>query len=1338
MRRALVWIGRILLILVLVAVAAIAAVLTALNTGAGQRFAARMVGNLTGGLVTLSGLSGRFPDAPRVGRIEIRDTQGVWLTIDDAALDWSPLRLLDRDAQIQRLAASRVLVARRPVASATPGASNGSSFSLPVRVDLQSLHVDHIDLAAPVAGAPASLTLDGHAHLASLTEGDASIVASWLDGGGRFNLDGRIDAATLQAKLDAQEPAHGLVSAIANLPDLGPLSMQASVEGPWSAAATKLALSAGQLTASAHGTLNITRQAADLDVAAHAPAMRPRPDVSWESVALDAHVHGPFAKPDANGTLRIDSLAAAGASVRRLAADVSGNAGQVALKAQAEGIRVPGPRPDVLEAAPLTLQADARLDTPDRPVRFDLSHELIEAKGTAQTGGDIKVDATLTLPDLAPLAAIGNVDLQGHTALDIKAAKRGEVTQATVDGKLAVTGGMGQVVGLIGPDATLGVSAALHGSDFTLSRLQVDGKTLTVAANGGMTGGSLGLDWKLALADLKVLAPTVQGTLDANGHVEGKTDDLTADADLSGDLATQGFPRAPVSAHIHAQGLPKAPSAQITAGGTLDGSPLTIAVAGEQASDGALRVNIDKADWKSAHISGALTLPHGATLPQGKLQLNLARLEDLRPLIGQPVGGSIAGTADLGDKSADVRLEARNAGLAGTAEIGQAILIAHVDDPASVPVTRARLTADGIRASGMTGTVRLDADGPQDALALKLAAGLRNLAGADLQASSAATVNATAKQVALSALQATWKGETLKLLAPARVSFADGVAVDRARLGLGSAVLDLAGRASPTLDLTASLRNVTGDLARIVAPDLRAQGSLQADVRLTGTTARPTGTIHVAASGLHLNNGPAASLPVANINADIALAGTSARVDTRLVAGRNHVAVTGTAPIDPAGPLDLRAAGAVDLAVTDPILTAQGRQARGQLTLDAGVTGTVHAPRINGTARLANAEVQDFTLGARISDIQALIQAEGDTIRIERFNGKAGSGTVAINGTLGVAPPMPIDVRLTANNAKPLASDKLTAVMNADLSLRDQLKSQMDAGGSINIKSADIRIPDSLPVTVVTLNVIHPGQPPPPPPAPPPDINLNLDINSPGQIFVRGRGLDAELQGHLHIGGTAAAPQPQGKFTLRRGTFNLVGTTLTFTKGEVGFDGSGKIDPTLNFVASSESSNIVANLNITGYASAPKISLSSTPELPQDEVLARLLFNQSAGSLSVFQYASIAAALAQISGVGGGGPGLLDSLRSGLGLDRLSVGGGQNGSGPQVQAGRYIAPGIYVGAKQGTSGSTQAQVQIDLARGLKLQAGVGPAEAAATSQAGSTASQDQSGTNVGITYQFEY
>jgi translocation and assembly module TamB len=512
---------------------------------------------------------------------------------------------------------------------------------------------------------------------------------------------------------------------------------------------------------------------------------------------------------------------------------------------------------------------------------------------------------------------------------------------------------------------------------------------------------------------------------------------------------------------------------------------------------------------------------------------------------------------------------------------------------------------------------------------------------------------------------------------------------------------------------------------------------LEAHAKLTGTAARPTGSVHFAATGLRLRSGAAAALPAAAIAADATLAGTTARVQARMTSGRNDIDLSGTAPIDPAAAMDLHARGNLDLAALDPLMAAQGRRVRGQVALDATVTGALAAPRADGTLRLTGGEVQDFAQGAHLSDIQALIRASGDTVRIASFTGHAGGGTVAASGSVGLDGAMPVDLHVTAKNASPLSSDKLTAVLDMDLALRGDLEGRLAASGTIKVDKADIRIPEQLPAKVVVLDVRRPGQTPPPPPSPGPDIGLDVTVNAPGQVFVRGRGLFAELQGRIHVTGTTAAPQPAGKFELRRGEFNLAGRTLTFTSGEVGFDGSGSIDPTLNFIASSTNGNITATLAITGYASAPKIALSSVPDLPQDEVLAQLLFHQSASSLSAFQLAEAAAALAQISGVAGGVFDPLNAVRQGLGLDRLSVGGSQNGSGASVEAGRYVARGVYVGAKQATSGGgTQATVQIDLMKGLKLETDVGTG--GATSATGASATDDPNGTSVGLTYHFDY
>ena len=137
--------------------------------------------------------------------------------------------------------------------------------------------------------------------------------------------------------------------------------------------------------------------------------------------------------------------------------------------------------------------------------------------------------------------------------------------------------------------------------------------------------------------------------------------------------------------------------------------------------------------------------------------------------------------------------------------------------------------------------------------------------------------------------------------------------------------------------------------------------------------------------------------------------------------------------------------------------------------------------------------------------------------------------------------------------------------------------------------------------------------------------------------------------------------------------------------------------------------------------------------MPQDEILSRLLFGVSARELSPLQLAQIAGALASLTGVGGGVNPLTAAQKS-LGLDRLSATSTPAG-GTSVEAGRYLSERLYVGAKQSTQGATQAVVQVDLTKRLKLQAIVG---AGGTVPVQGTTPENDPGSSIGLSYQFEY
>jgi translocation and assembly module TamB len=432
-------------------------------------------------------------------------------------------------------------------------------------------------------------------------------------------------------------------------------------------------------------------------------------------------------------------------------------------------------------------------------------------------------------------------------------------------------------------------------------------------------------------------------------------------------------------------------------------------------------------------------------------------------------------------------------------------------------------------------------------------------------------------------------------------------------------------------------------------------------------------------------------------------------------------------------------------------MEARGMHAGGKLAVDATVGGSAAAPQIRGTVTLTQGSWRDYVRGVNLSNINAEVEGSEGTLQIKSFKATAASGTVAMTGSVGVLQPgIPVDLKITASKAQPVAGSIVTANLDADLSIRGKARERIDLSGKIRVNRATIGIPDALPPDVAVLDVRRRGQRAPPP-AGKLVIALDMTINAPRQILVQGRGLDAELGGSVHIGGTLDAPLVSGGFDLQRGTLSIGGTRLnlqTVPPGRVSFDGAGlkrTIDPTLDFTAESKvaSTGTDVTLHISGHADSPKIDLSSStdPDMSPDQLMALLLFGRPASQLNAFELAEIGYALANLTGVSGGSNVLVRLQRS-LGLDRLSVGsdtttsptGAPVNSGAAIEAGRYVSKRVYIEGKQTTTGSSQVQVDVDLTKRLKLTTRLGNGTAITQG----TTPENDPGSSVGLSYQFEY
>src|SRR5690606_7319908 len=82
--------------------------------------------------ISISRIDGVLSSNARVGRITIADREGVWLAIEDAEIVWTRTALLRGRLEVDRLAAGRIEMRRRPLPPEGSAPSpEASGFSVP-------------------------------------------------------------------------------------------------------------------------------------------------------------------------------------------------------------------------------------------------------------------------------------------------------------------------------------------------------------------------------------------------------------------------------------------------------------------------------------------------------------------------------------------------------------------------------------------------------------------------------------------------------------------------------------------------------------------------------------------------------------------------------------------------------------------------------------------------------------------------------------------------------------------------------------------------------------------------------------------------------------------------------------------------------------------------------------------------------------------------------------------------------------------------------------------------------------------------------------------------------
>ena len=1020
----------------------------------------------------------------------------------------------------------------------------------------------------------------------------------------------------------------------------------------------------------------------------------------------------------------------------------------------------------------------------------------LAAHGSGDAGGDVAGAAHLEMPEVARLAG---TSLHGALALDIDVqTDAGGTAKATLDGALhRADNGSSPLDGLLGKDAKLtGSVARLADGTLSANDVSLTGANATLTGEGHRAAdGGLAAQYKLELPRLAAIDARLAGSVTVNGTVSGTADAPVAQIVLRGKKIVAASTHLDnLEARLDTTGLSQ-PSGRLDAKFTVDRLDGTALVEGSLSPGDAIRLTKIRLDAAGTKADGALTYRLADGTIDGTLNGTAPDLKPWSALIGTPVGGSAQVKATLGGgkrQTADIVLDGKDLlwGTAPPATVQRLHVTAQLSDILGKPQGRTELQVDNAtRGAATVDQLRLAGRSDRPGR-FALEGNLRGRAGApiDLATSATVTLDATRGELRVARLAGNFGDQPIALRQPLTASRrgADlavaGLALD---IGGGHLSGDGATKAN-ALSLHLLAENLPVGLFAALAGAQDVTGVLGFEITLGGTRVRPQGDVVVEAEQLHFAAASRPDLPPLGLVAAASWRGDRVQLKGRLAGPQNAaIGFAGAVPLmldpkslapslPPKGALAFHLEGDGELANIVDLLPIGEDRLAGHFTVDVTVSGTVAAPDAAGQLSLRNGRYESLTFGTILAGVSFDLVGNRDRLVLEHFAASDGErGALTLSGAVNLAaaagPTFDVAGQLKDFNA--VRRDEANATASGDVRLTGTVTAP-NLAARLRITSAELRVPERLsqsvqPIDVIKINSVT-GEV-----LTAPDkqqgakqlivVALDIEVDMPGPVFVRGRGLDSEWRGRLRVSGDSTAPQITGKLQVGRGTFDLLGKSANLTRGTITFVGGARIDPTIDIEARVTSTDVVAIVQISGTATQPKLALSSQPELPQDEILSRVLFGASVSQISAAQGLQIAQAAASLAM--GGGPGVLDRIRQGLGLDRLNFGSGSSNStfsnlgvpslaaqpgipgsmpsssvgtsplpvgagGPAsstgaatVSAGKYVASGVYVGVTQGiTSGSSSVDVQIDVSKHITVD----------------TTAGQVSGAGIGIDWKLDY
>ncbi|MEM8774870.1 MAG: translocation/assembly module TamB domain-containing protein, partial [Pseudomonadota bacterium] len=384
---------------------------------------------------------------------------------------------------------------------------------------------------------------------------------------------------------------------------------------------------------------------------------------------------------------------------------------------------------------------------------------------------------------------------------------------------------------------------------------------------------------------------------------------------------------------------------------------------------------------------------------------------------------------------------------------------------------------------------------------------------------------------------------------------------------------------------------------------------------------------------------------------------------------------------------------------------------QGKSEFDLRIDGAPNLSALSGQARLDSGRFVLPAANIVLNSITGAIDLANSTAKVSVTGNSEKGGGLELKGPVSLTAPNQANLDLVLSQFGVSRPSLYSTTLNGTVSVNGALAAGATIGGVIDLGVTEIQVPSGSSGAGTIIDVKHVNAPvevtetrrragliEEKKSGPAAAFPLDLTINAPDRIFIRGRGLDAELGGAVRLFGTTKDVAASGTFELIRGRLDILGKRLTLTEALINLRGA--LDPFLRVVAETDVDDVTARVILEGLVSDPEVRFESSPDLPQDEVASRLLFGRGLDNISLFQAAQLVGAAATLSGHRSGG--LVANFRNQFGLSDFDV-TSTDGGATQFTAGAYISDNLYSEVAVDSEGNEEINLNLDVTPQLTVR-----------------------------------